>query len=290
MISSQRIIIIVIILLIGCSVNPALSAQSTITQSEGYSCMGDDKSRKQTRQDAIVDAKNRATEYVVSYIKSETKVKDFVLETDIVEVYTRAKVKILEKEEPGWYKDKHSGDCFKVIIKAEVIPDEKALEDIANESERADNPNMPLKVKLWTDQKEYKNTEKVKIYLKGNKPFYARVLYLDANGVLVQLLPNPHRKDNYFNGSSIYEIPTGNDKFELEVIPPFGQEKISVYASTSQLGELNLENLGDVYGVKTETKDIGVRTRGIKIKKKSKSENSLPAEFFESTVFIRTLN
>lgn len=288
--SIQRIIILVIVLLTVCSVHPAFPAQSTITQSEGYSCMGDDKSRKQTREDALIDAKNRALEYVVSYVKSETKVKNLTLESDMVRVYKRAKVKILEKEEPGWYRDEHSGDCFKVVIKAEIIPDEKALENIANESAAEDNPNMPLKVKLWTDKKEYKNTEKVKIYVKGNKPFYARVLYTDAGGAVVQLLPNPHRKDNYFNGGSIYEIPTGNDKFELEVIPPFGQEKIRVFASTSQLGDLHLEDLGGVYGVRTEAKDIGSRTRGIKIKWKSKDGNFLPSEFFERSVTIRTIN
>ena len=84
------------------------------------------------------------------------------LESDMVRVYKRAKVKILEKEEPGWYRDEHSGDCFKVVIKAEVIPDEKALENIANEFVTGDNPGMPLKVKLWTDHKEYKKSEKVK--------------------------------------------------------------------------------------------------------------------------------
>ncbi len=288
--SYHRVIILLIIVLVFCSISPALSAQSTITQAEGFSCMGDDKSRKQTREDALANAKKRATDHVVSYVKSETKVKDFVLESDIIEVYTRAKVKVLKKEEPGWYRDKNSGDCFKVIIKAEVIPDEKALDNIANESETADNPSMPLKVKVWTDQEEYKNTEKVKIYLKGNKPFYAQVLYMDAKGVLVQLLPNPHRKNNYFNGSSIYEIPTAEDKFELEVIPPFGQERITVYASTSQLGELNLESLGNVYRVKTERQDIGAITRGIKTKQKSKSGKSLPSEFFENNVTIRTLN
>ena len=53
----------------------------------------------------------------------------------------------------------------------------------------ADNPGAPLKVELWTDKQSFKQTEKIKIYLKGNKPFYARVLYKDAAGHLLQLLP-----------------------------------------------------------------------------------------------------
>lgn len=64
-------------------------------------------------------------------------------------------------------------------------------------------------------KKEYKALEKIKIYIKGNKPFYARVLYKDVKGELIQLLPNPYRKDNYFNGGVIYKIPSGNDRFSI---------------------------------------------------------------------------
>jgi hypothetical protein len=93
---------------------------------------------------------------------------------------------------------------------------------------------------LWTDKQTYKQGEKITIYLKGNKPFHARILYKDAACDLLQLLPNPHRPENYFNGGVIYEIPSGNDRFDLEVTPPFGQEDILIYAGTSPLGDINL--------------------------------------------------
>ena len=47
-------------------------------------------------------------------------------------------------------------------------------------------------------------------------------------------LPNPHRSDNYFNGGVVYEVPSGNDHFILEVSPPFGKGTILVYASPSR--------------------------------------------------------
>ena len=62
--------------------------------------------------------------------------------------------------------------------------------------------------------------------MRGNKPFYAKVIYKETTGNLIQILPNPYRKDNYFNGGVIYEIPSGNDKFELEVNPPFGRRAL----------------------------------------------------------------
>ena len=264
------------------------AAQSAITEAEGYSCAGDDKSRKQTELSAMSEAKRTAVENAVSYIKSETKVKDYQVEKDIVEAYSNATVKVIEIKERNWYKDERSGDCYRIKIKAEIIPDEKAMSSLAATQSAADDPAMPLNVKIWTDKKQYKNKEQIKIFLKGNKPFYARVLYVNVRGESLQLLPNPSRSDNYFNGGVMYEIPSGNDRFELEVNPPFGEEKIIVYASSTELGDINLKSAGAVYEVKTQADDVGIKTRGIQLKEKT--GNSKPTEsFYEGKVIIKTV-
>ncbi|MBF0506760.1 MAG: DUF4384 domain-containing protein [Nitrospirae bacterium] len=268
------------------TVTPALwAAQSTITESEGYACMGDDKSRKQTEQAAVEDAKRKAAESVSSYIKSETATKDLELIKDLVSAYSNATVKVIQEIEKRWYKEPSMGDCYRLKIKAEVIPDERAMENVAKAT---DNPSAPLHVKVWSDHKEYKSGDKIKIYLRGNKPFYARVLYKNARGEALQLLPNPYRKENYFNGGVVYEIPAGNDRFDLEVSPPFGEEYIRVYASTSPLGELALQSAEGVYRVKTESQDIGAVTRGVKLKEKPGGNESSASEFFEDAAIVRT--
>lgn len=282
-----RIIFSVMICLFIFSGN-VYAAQSAITEAEGYSCAGDDKSRKQTELDAMSEAKRNAVEYAVSYVKSETKIKDYQVEKDVVEAYSNASVKVMEIKERSWYKDERSGDCYRIKIKAEVIPDEKAMTGLAANQATADDPALPLNVKVWTDKKQYKNKEQIKIFLKGNKPFYARVLYVNVKGESLQLLPNPSRSDNYFNGGVVYEIPSGNDRFELEVNPPFGEEKILVYASSTELGQINVQAAGAVYEVKTDAEDVGIKTRGIKLKEKS--QGSKPTEaFFESKTTIKTL-
>ncbi len=271
------------------------AAQSTITEAEGSACMGDDKSRKQTEDAALTDAKKKAVEFVSTYLKSETEVKNFTLGKDLMAAYAHAEVKLLQEPAKEWYKDPNSGDCLKMKIKAEVIPDTAAMQKMASQSPAvADDPSAPLTVKAWTDKKAYKEGEKVKIYIKGNKPFYARVLYKDASGATVQLLPNPYRTDNYFNGGTIYEIPTGNDKFDLEVSPPFGDENVLVYASSLPLGELSTEAQGGVYQVKTQARDIGLKTRGIKLMEKAGGSTTATAskpaasEFFEDKVVVKT--
>lgn len=269
---------------------PLYSAQSTIKIAEGSACMGDDKSRKQTEAAALADAKRNAVESVKTYVSSATEVKDFVLQKDLVSAYANATVEVIETLEKSWYKDPVLGDCYKIKLKAEVIPDEKAMQ-IAKEKAKdtvLDDPSLPLAVKVWTDKESYQSGEKIKIYLKGNKPFFARIIYRDAAKTNLQLLPNPYRQDNYFQGGVIYEIPSGNDKFELEVNPPFGEENIMVYASVSELGDLNLKEEGSVYAVKTKSRDIGIKTRGVKITAGGQASATQSAEFSEGKVTVKT--
>ena len=277
-----------IVFLIVISSSYVFASQSTITEAAGYACMGEDRSRRQTELVALEAAKRNAIEFASTYMTSETHVKDFALEKDLVSAYANATVKIIKELEKEWYNDAKSGDCFRVKIKAEVIPDEKAMEKVSKKKDVADDPSAPLHVRLWADKKEYKSGDRMKIYIKGNKPFYACVIYKDAAGEMVQILPNPYRNENYFQGGTIYEIPSGNDRFDLEIRPPFGKENITVYASTSPLGKIDLHSQGGVYFVKTKAKDIGARTRGIKLTGKSSDKSSYASEFYENKAEVKT--
>jgi hypothetical protein len=277
---------VLLILLLSQAFNALHAAQSTITDVEGSACMGDDRSRKQTEQVAMADAKRNAAERAMTYLKSETQVKDSTIAKDFVNAYAQATIRIVQELEKSWYKDTAAGDCYRIKIKAEVIPDEKAMQKDSQAKDFADNPVAPLKVKLWTDQQEYKQGQKVKIYIKGNKPFHARVLYRDSQGQMVQLLPNPYRRDGYFNGGTVYEIPSGNDRFDLEVSPPYGEEDIIVYASTAELGSIETRAEGNVYRVTTRAQDVDVMVRGISVT--SRPDKPSPAEFYEEKQSIRT--
>ncbi len=266
------------------------AAQSAITIAEGSACMGDDKSRKQTEQAALTDAKKKAVEYASTYVKSKTDVKNFVLEKDLVTAYANATVTINQELEKSWYKDPSSGDCYRIKARVEVVPDENAMAGFAKSTAAVDDPSAPLSIKVWTDKQTYHARERIKIFLKGNKPFYARVVYKEASGEFIQLLPNPYRMTNYFNGGTIYEVPSGDDKFELEVSPPFGEENVIVYASTAPLGEIATVTKGGVYRVTTNEADIGVKTRGVKLLQKTTGPAAVPvaSEFYEDRATVKT--
>lgn len=259
------------------------AGQSIITESEGYACMGEDKSRKSTESTAMADAKRKATESAATYIQSETHVKDAMLEKDLISAYANAQVRVLQEMLQEWYKEQSLGDCYRVKLKVEVIPDEKAMNANAKkiQSTLEDDPAGPLNIKIWMDKNEYIRGERMKFFIKANKPFYANVVYKQADGSLLQLLPNPFRNQNYFNGGVVYEIPSGDDHYDLEVAPPFGAENVTVYASTSPTGDLNITPTGGVYSVANKPSEIPLTTRGVKFTKKGSGPSA--SEFAEAT-------
>lgn len=283
---------LILALAMACLLTTTLHAgQSIITEGEGYACMGEDKSRKTTETTAMADAKRKATEYAATYIQAETHIKDAMLEKDLLSAYANAQVKVLQELLKEWYKEQGLGDCYRVKLKVEVIPDEKAMTSMAKKDRESleSDPSAPLSVKVWTDKQEYREGEKIRVYLKGSKPFYGRVAYKDAKGDLIQLLPNPYRQNNYFNGGVVYELPSGEDRFDLEVSPPFGSEGVTVYAATSPLGDLETTTVGGVYSIKTKPQDVGTGTRGLKIVEKGSGGNSVAAEFAEAEALVQTI-
>jgi hypothetical protein len=274
----------------------ALGVQSSITEADGESCMGDDKSKRQTERVALESAKRLAVEFSSTHISSTTIVENFELKNDIVEAFNKAEVKVLNVLDERW-DDPKIGDCYTIRIKAEVLPSQEIMQKVDNTQLMSD-PRLPLAVNLWVNSQTetYAEGESMKIYLQGNKPFYARLIYVDAQGNNVQLLPNQHRRDNYFAGATMFEVPTGQDQFELKVSPPYGKETLVLYASTMPLGSVATEAAGpDYYLVTEQTQTIGVKTRGIAIKSKNAGvsgggagKSSEVAEFAEAQVAITT--
>ncbi len=259
------------------------AGQSIITEGEGYACMGDDKSRKGTETTAMADAKRKASEAAATYIQAETHVKDSMLEKDLLSAYANAQVKVLQELLKEWYKEQGLGDCYRVKLKVEVIPDEKAMTANAKKSQDIleSDPTAPLAIKVWTDKKDYVQGERMKVFIKANKPFYANVVYKQADSTLLQLLPNPYREQNYFNGGVVYQIPSGDDRFDLEVAAPFGSENVTVYGSTSPIGHLDVTPTGGVFSIANKVSDISSTTRGIKFVQKGTGHPV--AEFAEAT-------
>lgn len=74
-----------------------LAGQSAIVTAEGYSCLGVDKSRRETEKEARAEAKRNAVENALTLIRSATQIKDLQVEKDLIEAYAHGKVTVLEE-------------------------------------------------------------------------------------------------------------------------------------------------------------------------------------------------
>ncbi len=93
---------------------------STITE-EGYACMGDGKSKQQTEQLAVANAKRNAIEKAYMYIPSNIQLRNFNIEHDLMKDTDEDVIDKYEELEKGWYRDPTTGDCYRVKIKADVV-------------------------------------------------------------------------------------------------------------------------------------------------------------------------
>lgn len=275
---------------------PLYAGDSTIVEAEGQACTEipgqPPRTRKQLEDAAREDAKREAAKRVATRIRSsvssdvvvaknEGKEQVYTLGKVLSSAYVNADVKELATLKLEPFIDPDQGSCLRVLLRVEVVPKADALDKIGNAV--LDDPTLPLSVRIWTDRSQsgetavYRKGEHMRFYLRGNKPFYARIMYTTADRQETQILPNERRRSTYFQGGTMYVIPSEEDSFVLEVSPPLGAERVTVYASDRPLvpfldGKIKLET----------------PSRGAKQSQATNREESANTEFSEHSVDILT--
>lgn len=98
--------------------------------------------------------------------------------------------------------------------------------------------------------------------MQGNKDFYARIVNYMSTGEILQLLPNAYQPSAFFRGGKRYRIPDREDKFALEVRPPYETERIVVYASEVELGPVPMQPMsGGFQQYQVSEKHMAKQTR-----------------------------
>ena len=148
--------------------------------------------------------------------------------------------------------------------------------------------DAPLTVNVWTSKKQYQDGERIEIFVRGNRDFYARIVDITSAGDIIQLLPNDYRRINFFEAGKVYKIPDKGDVFELTVKPPYGEDQIVVYASESPLGDVAMEQVGQgLRRYRGNRNTLATMTRGIAVVGAEQGGIS-GAEFYEATWTLKT--
>jgi len=293
---------------------------SKILNQKGEACQsgidGEDKSEEQLKLAAIDNAKFYAASSVGSRISgvdasnvatSTVNGNEGVvtLNKSSYRSEVRADVNVLSTPNGVWSVNENNQLCYQVEVKLEVIP----LEEQSVVESDFNDPSLPLRVQIFADRSKaseiatYRVGDEMKFYIRGNKPFYARVIYTNVDGTTLQVLPSPVVKNNYFEGGVVTMFPLENqpntplsDQLRFVVEQPVGKEKITLYASDKPLGDnLNLSEVGNlVYAVNDSAENI---ERIVKLpssaedsfKELDSETSSFTAEFSSSSVDIITL-
>ena len=129
---------------------------------------------------------------------------------------------------------------------------------------------------------DYYAGEKIRFRVQASKGCYIKVIYLTSIGesgngekrMNTMLFPNEHDRKNW--------LPAGDNKIigkhgELEIIPPFGKDVVTVVASENQFTDIE-ENLkrasGAYYSVVTGNTRDAIRVRGLGVVQPATSENT----------------
>ncbi|MBN2356047.1 DUF4384 domain-containing protein [candidate division KSB1 bacterium] len=253
---------------------------STIVEADGYAFISEDEPLKKIREKALANAKREALERGQTYIKSITQVENYMLTYDLIESGSEGYVTILDGKDHGIQPDNR----YRYWIRAEI--EYKIGQPEMPEKATAKGP---LTVEVTTAKTSYAGGEEMQVQVKGNKDFYGRIVYVDVSGNIIQLLPNQHRKDHFFKGGVTYRIPDKEkgDRFSLTVQPPYGEEKIIVYASNVDQGEVDMDETDDgLYAYRGSLGNLGHKTRSIAVTPALGKAQA--AEFFEAVCNVVT--
>jgi len=218
---------------------PNLERRSIIQSVQVSVGRDENASVKKLRRECIEKAMARILGRGKECLESETRLGGVrFIEYRIIEDRSGRPVKIISREDC----DSGEKDRYKLSVKGEV---EYELKNSIYAADRLLSVLMNdarfLTVRIWTDKRRYGKGEKVKIFLEGNRDFYGKVVRVSVNGEVIQLIPNNYRQISFFEKGKIYTVPGKGDRFDLEVSPPFGTEKIIVYASEAPLSQKNMK-------------------------------------------------
>jgi len=267
----------------GIKVVPDQKKRSFIQEVDGYAYVGENMVLAQARKVALANARRQALEMAKAHIESNKLVKDGILKYHLIPSGAEGTVSILDQKDHGL-----EGNRYHVWIQAEV---EYVLKQTGQKPKptKIMSPAAPLTVRVWTPQKLYKQGEIVKVFIQGNRDFYARIVNIDSEGNITQLLPNDHRNINLFKGGHVYKIPDAEDHFTIKVRAPYGEDQVVVYASDVPLGQVETESIGKGLRQYSGTRyRLGVQTRSLFIAPQPVGSH-VGAEFYEATWELKTI-
>lgn len=89
------------------------------------------------------------------------------------------------------------------------------------------------------DKQKFKAGDKIAFLVSLDNDAHLLMIYEDAEHNLIQVIPNAYRKNSLYKKGLFIAVPDREEPFEFLVNPPFGTEKLWVFASSKKFPVLD---------------------------------------------------
>jgi hypothetical protein len=139
---------------------------------------------------------------------------------------------------------------FHIIILLIFIPN---LVFASVKSSKLETINIEITSHLG-DKQAFINGDVIRFLINLDVDSYITVIYQTAEGQLVQLLPNQKEKNTLYKAGLFISVPSENVPYKFTIQPPYGKEKVWVFASDKSGNKLSGTVLSN--GLKVVTTSI----------------------------------
>jgi hypothetical protein len=243
---------------------------------EGYACYsyGDNETPTLAKRAATNLAQEQAVRNHRVFVQSATKVRNFQLESDVVQTASAALLEGIRVE-----KEEKRGQEICVTITASISP--LSMEEMIRQRVNAKEisqaavsvvPQEPSSgVKVWTDKSEghYVEGNRLIIYVQSDRDAYLKLDYFQADGTVVHMVPNQFRGQEIVKAGRVYAFGDEASPEQFTIQGPFGAETIKAIFSARPFD--TVLNSASVVGDSREYLQVLAGSRGLKVEGKSHS-------------------
>lgn len=219
------------------AVSAESAAKETVTGSDCYQ-YGDNETPAQAKRAAMSLAQEQAIRTHRVFVQSESKIKNFQLEDDVIQTASAAMLENVRVE-----KEDKSGQKICVTIVGTIIPlsVDEMIRQRVNAKEISQMAQTPIVaktastgVRLSSNKADGRFTEgdRLIIFLESDRDGYLKLDYFQADGTVVHMVPNKFRGQTFIKAGRRYAFGDDSSNEQFVVQSPFGSEVIKAILST----------------------------------------------------------
>lgn len=268
----RKVVIGFIVIVMGLNTTVSAQRLDSVT-GKGCYTYGDNETPINARKAAIIIAQEDAVTHHHVFVQSESKLKNFHLEEDLIQTASAAMLENVqvEKEEREAQKI-----CVHITAKLSPVSVQELITQRVNAKEIAEEALVPVIPKnetfgfrVWTNKSNgrYVEGERLIVYVQSDRDAYLKLDYFQADGTVVHLVPNVYRGQAFIKAGQKYSFGDNSAPEHFEIGGPFGAEIIK--------GMLSVHPFDGVSGLRAEKplsdsreylQDMKRGLRGVKLK------------------------